>query len=118
MNSWYHAVSCQKKWGGEAADYYDIHALIDSSKRTVGDVRHRSLYHHTEGIFLCERLFGSTITTSAGRPVPVRLIAELHVLEDLGWIPSPGDYIKNMTLNVWMGGKQHTKLPLSHIGAT
>lgn len=118
MNSWFHAVSCSKKWGGEPADYYAVHVFIDSSKRIIGDVRHRAMYHHTEGIFLCERLFGTTLTTSAGREVPVREIAELHVKEDLGWIPSPADYItKNMNLNVWMGGKQHKKLPLSHLGA-
>lgn len=115
MNSYYHAVSCQKKWGGEPEDYYDIHSFIDSSKKIVGDVRHRSVYHHTEGIFLCERIFGTTIETSAGRKVPVRLIAELHVMEDLGWIPSPSDYISNMNLNVWMGGKQHKKLPIDFL---
>jgi hypothetical protein len=119
MNSWFHAVSCAKKWGGNPEDYYQIHVFIDSSKRIIGDVRHRSMYHHTEGIFLCERLFGTTIMTSAGRAVPVREIAELHVKEDLGWIPSPANYIvENMNLNVWMGGKQHRKLPLSHLGVT
>ncbi len=113
MNSYFHAVSCAKKWGGEPEDYLPIHTFIDSSKLIVGDVRHRSMYHHTAGVFLCERIFGTTITTSAGRKVPVRLIAELHVMEDLGWIPSPSDYIANMTLNPWMGGRQRKKLPLS-----
>lgn len=113
MNSWYHAKSCAGKWGGEPEDYYPIHAFIDSSKAIIGDVRHRSMYHHTAGVFLCERIFGATITTSAGRVVPVRLVAERHVLEDLGWLPSPKDYIDGMTLRPWMGGKQHRTVPLS-----
>lgn len=115
MNSYYHAVSCAKKWGGEPEDYYAVHAFIDSSKQIVGDVRHRSLYHHTAGVFLCERIFGTTLTTSAGRQVPVRLVAERHIMEDLGWIPSPSDYIKNMALATWMGGKQHRTVPLSTV---
>lgn len=105
MNSWYHAVSCAKKWGGEAEEYLAIHEFIDSSKQVVGDVRHRSLYHHTLGIWLCQELFGRILTTSFGRAVPVRLIAERHVIEDIGWLPSPADYIDAMTLRPWMGGK-------------
>lgn len=104
MNSWFHAVSASKKWGGTPEDYIEIESFIDSSKRSIGDVRHRSLYHHTEGIFLCERLFGRTIQLAGGRLVPVRLIAELHVEEDLGWIPTPKDYIDNMELAKWMSG--------------
>lgn len=104
MNSWYHAVSASKKWGGTPEDYIEIEEFIDSSKRIIGDVRHRSMYHHTEGIWLCQRLFGRVITLEGGRQVPVRLIAERHVEEDLGWIPSPKDYIDNMTLKQWMGG--------------
>lgn len=115
MNSWYHAAASRNRWGGDPEDYLPIHQFIDSSKRIIGDHRHRSMYHHTEGIFLCERLFGVTITTSLGRRVPVRLVAEQHVLEDLGWIPSPSDYVKNMEGQPWMGGKQHKTLPLSHV---
>ena len=37
---------------------------------------------------MLEALYGQTITNSDGRIVPVRLIGEQHVLEDLGHIPS------------------------------
>lgn len=105
MNSWYHSKASAKKWGGAPEEYAEIHDFIDSSKRIVGDVRHRSIYHHTEGIWLCQRIFGRTITVGdPPREVPVRLIAELHVMQDLGWIPSPSDYIQNMELKQWMGG--------------
>jgi hypothetical protein len=114
MNSWYHAKSCAGKWGGEPEDYLAIHEFIDSSKQVIGDVRHRSLYHHTMGVFLCERIFGKTITVR-GKQIPVRLIAERHILEDLGWLPSPADYINGMPIHTWMSGAQRKELPLSHL---
>lgn len=182
MNSWYHAKSSAKKWGGSPTDYIEIHEFIDSSKKIIGDVRHRSLYHHTEGIWLCQRIFGRTITVDGPplggvlyipeeldlpdeelddndaftakiiesmkkaiknpqksypvlpspivvrseeeakkllqarpREVPVRLIAELHVEQDLGWIPSPKDYIDGMVLKKWMGGLVRKEVGLDTI---
>lgn len=114
MNSWFHAKSAAKKWGGEPSDYLAVESFIDSSKQVIGDARHRSLYHHTLGVFLCEQIFGSTLTV--GRiQVPVRLIAERHILEDLGWLPSPADYINGMPLKPWMSGAQRKEVPLSHL---
>jgi hypothetical protein len=118
MNSYFHARSSVNEWGGEPEDYLPIHSFIDSSKQIIGDVRHRSMYHHTAGIFLCEKIFGPTIETCRGRKVPVRLIAEQHVLEDLGWIPSPADYLKETPVALWMSGKQHRHLSLSTLGVT
>lgn len=115
MNSWYHAQSCARKWGGAPEDYLPIHEFIDSSKQVIGDVRHRAVYHHTLGVFLCERIFGKTITTSAGKQIPVRLIAERHILEDLGWLPSPADYLNGMPIHTWMSGAQRKTVPLSTI---
>ena len=112
MNSWYHAKSAANKFGGTADDYIAIEEFIDSSKKIIGDVRHRSLYHHTEGIWLCQELFGRVITIGK-KEVPVRLVAELHVIQDLGWLPSPKDYIDGMVLKPWMGGVQRREVPLS-----
>jgi len=110
MNSWYHAVSASKKWGGTPEDYIYIEEFIDSSKKIIGDVRHRSLYHHTEGVWLCQEIFGRTITLDAGRQIPVRLVAERHILEDLGWLPSPADYIKGMAIAQWHGGAKRREM--------
>lgn len=120
MNSWNHAVSAARKWGGKPEDYIAIEEFIDSSKEILGDVRHRSLYHHTAGVWLCQRVFGRTITVPKANAlgsvdVPVRLIAERHVIEDLGWLPSPADYIKGMPIQPWMSGSQRKELPLSHL---
>lgn len=107
MNSWFHAKSAAHKWGGEPEDYLDIEEFIDSSKQVIGDHRHRSLYHHTLGVFLCERIFGKTRKVQKGSrfvDIPVRLIAERHIEEDLGWLPSPADYIEGMLHKPWMSG--------------
>lgn len=112
MNSWHHAQSAARKWGGSAENYIEIEEFIDSSKRLLGDVRHRAIYHHTEGVWLCQRIFGRTL--EVGRKlVPVRLIAERHVIEDLGWLPSPADYLNDLPIKPWMGGKKEKVVPLS-----
>lgn len=124
MNSWYHALSSARKWGGEPELYLPIHEFIDSSKQVIGDVRHRSLYHHTLGVYLCQKIFGSTVgrhrlpadgPTGKNILVPVRLIAERHIIEDLGWLPSPADYVKGMPIEPWMSGAQRRSVPLSHL---
>lgn len=116
MNSWHHAQSAARKWGGQPEDYIAIEEFIDSSKKIVGDARHRSMYHHTAGVWLCQEIFGRTIAVGERAiQVPVRLIAERHVLEDLGWLPSPKDYIDGMTIRPWMSGAQRKELPLSHL---
>ncbi|MBV8914199.1 MAG: hypothetical protein JOZ05_14310 [Acetobacteraceae bacterium] len=48
-------------------------------------------------------MFGHTITNIAGRIVPVRLIAEQHIIEDLGRIPSFADWVRNIRPEPWMG---------------
>jgi hypothetical protein len=74
------------------------------------------MYHHTAGVWLCQEIFGRTITVGErGIQVPVRLIAERHILEDLGWLPSPKDYIDGMVIKPWMSGAQRKEVPLSHL---
>ncbi|MFD4608293.1 DUF6915 family protein [Streptomyces sp. NPDC058440] len=116
INSWHHAVSAARKWGGEPELYLPIEEFIDSSKKILGDVRHRSIYHHTEGVWLIQRIFGATLDVPKGNrivKVPTRLIAERHIIEDLGWLPSPADYIKGMPVERWMSGAQRKEVPLS-----
>lgn len=120
MNSIAHARSAAKKWGGNWEQYIEIEEWIDSSKQVIGDVRHRSLYHHTTGVWLAQRIFGRVIFVPKANgfgvnEIPVRLIAEQHILEDLGWLPSPADYIDGMPIKAWMSGSQRKELPLSHI---
>ncbi len=53
-----------------------------------------------------ERTFGPTITISTGRVVPVRLIGEQHVREDLGFIPGFADWVHCIRPVRWMGRAQ------------
>ena len=68
----------------------------------MADFRHRAARHHTEGIFLCETIFGVTLTNSDGKQVPVRFIGEQHVKEDLGFIPTLADWLKHIQPRGWM----------------
>lgn len=100
---YHHSVSSARKWGGDPADYQAIHDFMDSSKAAIADFRHRAALHHSSGIFITERVFGHVLTNSAGRIVPVRLIAEQHVKEDLGRIPSFADWVRAIRPERWMG---------------
>lgn len=101
-----HAESSARKWGGKPEDYLAIHQWFDESKAYLADFRHRAMRHHAEGIFMCERFFGVTITNSDGKQVPVRYIGEQHVKEDLGRIPSVCDWLSRIVPEKWMGGRK------------
>jgi len=100
---YHHALSSQKKWGGNVDDYIGIHSWFDASKQIVADFRHRALRHHAEGIFMAEKIFGVTITLSSGRVIPTRWVGEQHVTEDLGFIPSFADWVRSIRPELWMG---------------
>ena len=99
---WHHALSSVRKHGGVPDDYLAIHEWFDASKAHHGDFRHRALRHHTLGVFECEREFGVTLTTSEGRTIPVRWIAEQHVTEDLGFVPSVSQWLSRVEPEPWM----------------
>lgn len=99
---YHHALSSVKKWGGEIQDYHRIHQWFDESKEFHGDFRHRALRHHAQGIFECERTFGHWIKNSTGRIIPVRWIAEQHVTEDMGRIPSLSEWLDLIRPEPWM----------------
>ena len=103
---YHHALSSVQKWGGCVEDYQPIHDWFDESKAHVADFRHRALRHHSEGIFMAEKIFGTTITNSNGRVVPVRFIGEQHVKEDLGKIPTLADWLLAIKPERWMLGRQ------------
>ena len=98
-----HSQNSAKIFGGEPEDYLLIHHWFDDTKASHPDWRHRSLKHHTLGIFWCEEKFGITITNSQGKKVPVRAIAEQHVKEDMGFIPTPSDWLNCMSIEKWHG---------------
>jgi hypothetical protein len=100
---YHHALASVKKWGGEVSDYIELHSWFDQSKSIAGDFRHRALRHHAEGIFMLETIFGPTITLSSGRVIPTRYVGEMHVQQDLGFIPSFADWMRAIRPLPWMG---------------
>ncbi|HEV2221822.1 MAG TPA: hypothetical protein VGR84_02360 [Candidatus Acidoferrales bacterium] len=101
-----HAQSSTKRFGGKPEDYLPIHKWFDESKAFLADFRHRALRHHAEGIFLCEEIFGLSITNSEGKEIPVRYIGEQHVNEDLGRIPTVQDWLTQIKPERWMYGQK------------
>jgi hypothetical protein len=106
-----HAKLSVKKHGGKVEDYLDIHSFIDSSKCAHPDVRHRAVLHSAFGCFLTERVFGVYIVNSDGKEVSVRDLAEEHIVQDLGFLPTLEHYLNNMAIQPWMEGafKKNTK---------
>ncbi len=102
---WIHAVSSAKKFGGKPEDYLAIHNLMDSSKGSIADSRHRALTHNAWFVgTILEQIFDVTLTNSDGKIVSVRDIGEQHVLEDyrMRFIPSAQDYLQEMEVKEWM----------------
>jgi hypothetical protein len=104
--AWVHAQSSAKRWGGTPDDYIAIHERMDSTKSAHAEVTHRCVFHSAFGIYIIEELFGRFLTNSDGKQVFVRDIAEQHVLEDLGFIPSLSDWLNELPSQPWMAGQR------------
>lgn len=104
MKPFLHGKSSAKRWGGLPQDYQAIHDFLDSPKSAHPDMRHRAILHNSLGPFIAERVFGTNITNSDGKLVSVRDIAERHILEDVGFIPTVSDYLNLMPMPDWIGG--------------
>ena len=98
-------MSSAKKFGGRWQDYIHIHRWFDKTKGALPDARHRAMRHHSEGIEWAIAQFGVSIRVSVNgewREVSVRMVAEQHILEDLGKIPTMADWLRLMPLQPWM----------------
>lgn len=99
-----HATKSAKRFGGKPEEYLHIHDFMDSPKQAHASMKFRVIFHSAFGAFLVEKYFGHTMVNSDGKVVSVRDIAEQHILDDLGFIPSLDDYLKHMTVEPWMAG--------------
>lgn len=109
MKPFLHGKVSVKKWGGKEEDYQAIHDWFDQTKAHFPDMRHRAILHSSFGIYLCEQMFGEGIINSDGRHVSVRDIAEQHVIDDMGRIPTVQDYLQDMPFYSWLGGAKRVK---------
>ena len=114
MKPYIHGQGSVRRWGGAPEDYQAIHDFLDSSKAHFPDMRHRALLHSSFGIYIAERIFGTYITNSDGKKVQVRDIAEEHVIEDMGRIPTVQDYLTEMPFYPWLGGVKKTAKTITY----
>lgn len=113
MKPFLHGKVSVRKWGGKEEDYQEIHDWLDQTKSHFPDMRHRAILHSSFGIYLCEQVFGEGITNSDGKHVSVRDIAEQHVIDDMGRIPTIQDYLQGMPFYNWLGGPRKIKTKIS-----
>ena len=104
MKPMIHSKLSVKRYGGKPEDYLPIHDMMDISKSALADVRHRAILHNSLGPYLMEHIFGTTITNSDNTEVCVRDIAEDHIMEDLGRIPTIEQWLKGVKVEAWMAG--------------
>lgn len=109
MKPYIHAKNSVKRYGGKIEDYMPIHDFFDSTKAAFADARHRVILHSSFGIFLVEKVFGTTMTNSDGKVISVRDIGEDHVVEDLGNIPTIEQWLCNLPIQDWMLAKGQGK---------
>lgn len=108
MKPYIHAVISAKKYGGKPEDYQAVHDFFDSTKIAVPDHRHRAFLHNAYGIFLLEKVFGTTIINSEGKHVSTRDLGEDHVQQDLGFIPTLEECFNALQNNTskWLDGSR------------
>lgn len=99
-----HARCSVNRYGGSIDDYIPLHEFIDSSKQCVPDMRHRAILHSSFGCYIVQEVFGVYIENSNGRLIATRDLAEEHIIEDMGRIPTVQDYLEGMPLYDWLGG--------------
>jgi hypothetical protein len=104
MTPYHHAISSAKRFGGTAEDYIEVHNWFDETKSFTGNWTHRALRHHSAGVEWAIQKFGHTLLNSDKKKVPVKFIAEQHVEEDCGFIPTVQDWLGNLGKNPegWM----------------
>lgn len=96
-----HAELSVRRHGGTVDDYLPIHNFLDSSKSVVADMRHRALLHNSFGCYIAEQVFGTYIVVGDNK-ISVRQIAEEHIIQDLGKVPSVTDFFDAIPLEDWL----------------
>jgi len=91
MTPYKHAESSSVKYGGKPSEYIELHDWFDEAKQYTDNWTHRALRHHAAGIQRAVEKFGPTIGKNK---IPTKLLAEQHVMEDCGYIPTVADWLR------------------------
>jgi hypothetical protein len=106
-----HARASVRRYGGIEEDYLPLHELMDETKKTHATVAHRAVFHSSYGVWLVEMILGRELLNSDGKKISTRQLAEEHVIEDLGFIPSLDQWLSNVELQPWMAGSKTKSIP-------
>ncbi|HKD77675.1 MAG TPA: hypothetical protein VKB76_19370 [Ktedonobacterales bacterium] len=86
---WHHALMSARRFGGTPDDYLAVHHWMDYTKSHIADCRHRLFLHNAWGIYVAERILGTTLVRATdGKELPLRPTLEDHVKQDFGKIPT------------------------------
>jgi hypothetical protein len=97
---YYHACSSVRLFGGCPNDYLFLHNFFDQTKVCVPTSLHRLLLHNTFGIDLCCQIHGEHFQRSSDQiTIQTRTIAEQHVSEDFGFLPTLQDCLRSHPLS-------------------
>jgi hypothetical protein len=97
---YHHALSSVKKFGGQVDDYLAIHSWLDATKSHFANFRHRALRHNRTAVDTAVAVFdrrgishNGVLINSDGLDVPVTAVANQHIGEDCGCVPSAMDWV-------------------------
>jgi hypothetical protein len=96
MHPYHHALSSQRRHGGETIDYLPLHNWFDASKSTQAHFTHRALRHHRGGVAEAVRLFADTIYNADNAAISVETLGYQHLTEDLGILASAADWLRHL----------------------
>lgn len=106
-----------RRFGGDAKAYLPLHRWFMATCQWVDGDEHLLFRHHAFGSFEAEARFGPVIAWPGGG-VPTRVVAERHIQDMVGRVPSAYDWLKCLKGQRWMlQATSPVKLGLDHAPA-
>ncbi|MDN5925594.1 MAG: hypothetical protein L0I29_00790 [Hyphomicrobiales bacterium] len=90
------------RFGGDPSAYLALHTWFLETRNWSAGPEHLVFRHHAFGIFEAEARFGPVIALGDGKAVPTRVVAERHVQQVLGRVPSATDFLRRIKGERWM----------------
>lgn len=95
------AVLSARRYGGSADAYLPLHRWFMATRTWVEGDRHLMFRHHAFGSFEAEARFGPVIAWPGGG-VPTRVVAERHIQDMIGRVPTAHDWLRCVKGQRWM----------------
>lgn len=95
------AALSARRHGGDASSYLPLHRWFLETSEWVEGPGHLLFRHHAFGIFEAESRFGPVLGPDRGT-IPTRVVAERHVQDVVGRIPTAADWLRRIKGDRWM----------------